>query len=170
MSGGKGGSQTTQVEIPDWIEQPARRNIARAEQLAQVGYMPYYGPSVAAFSPMQTQAMQSTADAAAAFGLAPQMDVQASLPTPTDYGNGLLGYGTGQLFEESLSQLQQAQPAQYAQFQNLFAGPNPPTGTNYSGPGIPGFFPPGTLPPGMPTYPNFGGGMMTMPNPSIQES
>lgn len=122
MSGGKGGSQTSSVEIPAFIEEPARRNIQRAEQLAQVGYMPYYGPSVAAFSPMQTQAMQSTADAAAAFGLAPQMDVMAGMPQPQDFG-GMQGYGTGQIFEQALSELAAQQPAQTQAFNQLFVGP-----------------------------------------------
>jgi hypothetical protein len=120
--GGKGGSQTTKTEIPEFIEGPARRNLQRAEQLAQVGYMPYYGPSVAAFTPMQTQAMQSTADAAAAFGLAPQMDVTAGMPEAQDFG-GIQGYGTGQMFEQALSELAANQPAQAASFSQLFTGP-----------------------------------------------
>ena len=53
MSGGKGGSQTSKVQIPSWIEGPATRNLQRAEQFAQMGYQPYYGPEVAAFNPMQ---------------------------------------------------------------------------------------------------------------------
>lgn len=122
MSGGKGGSQTTETEIPQFIEGPARRNLQRAEQLAQVGYMPYYGPSVAAFTPMQTQAMQSTADAAAAFGLAPQMDVMAGMPQAQDFG-GVQGYGTGQMFEQALSDLAANQPGQAAAFNRLFTGP-----------------------------------------------
>ena len=120
--GGKGGSQKTEVEIPSWIQGPASRNLQRAEQLAQVGYMPYYGPSVAAFTPMQTQAMQSTADAAAVFGLAPQMDVTAGMPEAQDFG-GIQGYGTGQMFEQALSDLAANQPAQAAAFNRLFTGP-----------------------------------------------
>ena len=120
--GGKGGSQKTEVEIPSWIQGPASRNLQRAEQLAQVGYMPYYGPSVAALTPMQTQAMQSTADAAAAFGLAPQMDVTAGMPEAQDFG-GVQGYGTGQMFEQALSELAANQPTQAASFNRLFTGP-----------------------------------------------
>jgi len=122
MSGGKGGSQTSRVEIPAYIEGPSRRNLQRAEQLAQVGYMPYYGPSVAAFTPMQAQAMQSTADAAAAFGLAPQMDVMAGMPQAQDFG-GVQGYGTGQMFEQALADLAANQPGQAAAFNRLFTGP-----------------------------------------------
>ena len=125
MSGGKGGSQTSRVEIPAYIEDASRRNIERAEQLAQVGYMPYYGPEVAAFTPMQTAAMQSTADAAAAFGLAPQMDVAASLPQAQDFG-GVMGYGSGNLFESALAELAQRQPQQAQAFNNLFIGPQAP--------------------------------------------
>lgn len=120
--GGKGGGQTTKVEIPSWIQGPASRNLRRAEQMAQIGYMPYYGPSVAALTPMQTQAMQSTADAAAAFGLAPQMDVMAGMPQAQDFG-GIQGYGTGGLFEQAVSDLAANQPGQAAAFNRLFAGP-----------------------------------------------
>jgi len=149
MSGGKGGSQTTQVEIPEFIEGPARRNLQRAEQLAKVGYMPYYGPEVAAFTPMQTQAMQSTADAAAMFGLAPQMDVTAGMPQAQDFG-GIQGYGSSGLFQQALADLASQQPAQSQAFQNLFIGPNTSgllgQTTQPSGP------PAGALPPG--GYPN----------------
>ena len=31
MSGGKGGSETTETTIPAWIRDPAIRNLARAE-------------------------------------------------------------------------------------------------------------------------------------------
>jgi len=123
MSGGKGGSQKSKVEIPDFIMDPARRNINRAEALAQVGYIPYYGPEVAALSPMQLGAMQSTADAATAFGLAPQMDVAASLPQAQDFGGGMMGYGSGDLFQNSVNQFAANNPAQYAQFSSQFTGP-----------------------------------------------
>ena len=53
MSGGKGGSTTSSVEIPEYIEEAARRNLAKAEDISQIGYVPYYGPDVAAFTPFQ---------------------------------------------------------------------------------------------------------------------
>jgi len=149
MSGGKGGSQTSQVTIPDWVKGPASRNLARAESLARVGYVPYYGGSVAAFTPMQEQAMQSTADAAAAFGLAPQMDVMAGMPQSQDF-NGVQGYGTGPMFEQALADLAANQPAQVAAFNNQFVGPRPdgllgqgafPQRAGPAGPRDGGFFP-----------------------------
>ena len=56
--GGKGGKQTTEVKIPEWLEGAARTNMARADEIAKIGYTPYYGPDVAAFTPMQQAAFQ----------------------------------------------------------------------------------------------------------------
>ena len=49
MSGGKGGSTSINVEIPEYIEKAAQRNLNKAERISQLGYVPYYGPDVAAF-------------------------------------------------------------------------------------------------------------------------
>jgi hypothetical protein len=124
MSGGKGGSQQSKVEIPAWIEGPATRNLQRAEQLAQMGYQPYYGPEVAAFNPMQVASMQAAADAASAFGLAAPMNVASTIPQAQDFGNGMMGYGSGQGFNQAVSQFQQYQPQQAAIYNSLFTGPN----------------------------------------------
>ena len=37
MSGGKGGSKTQATEIPDWIKEPAIRNLQRAEDVQKIG-------------------------------------------------------------------------------------------------------------------------------------
>lgn len=81
MSGGKGGSTTSQTQIPDWIAEPAQRNIARAESAQQIGYIPYMGPEVAAFSPTEMALMQSRGNTAEAFGIVPQgFDALSGLP------------------------------------------------------------------------------------------
>ena len=56
--GGKGGSATSEVKIPQWLEDAARENLAKAGDISQIGYVPYYGPDVAAMTPMQEAAMQ----------------------------------------------------------------------------------------------------------------
>lgn len=89
MSGGKGGSQTTQIKIPDYLEDPIKQNIAQAQDIAKIGYVPQYGPDVAGFSPMQQAAFSNTNQAAGAFGMqgvntAPQyapMQGQSAQPT-----------------------------------------------------------------------------------------
>lgn len=124
MSGGKGGSTTSQVEIPEWLEQASQRNIGRAEQAQQIGYMPYYGPDIAAFSPAQQTAMQSSYDAAAAFGLAPQGgDVMAGMPKAQDFGGGFMGYSSAPLYEQALAELQAKQPGQVEQYNRMFVDP-----------------------------------------------
>jgi len=69
MSGGKGGSQTSEVSVPQYIEDAARRNLQKADMVSEVGYAPNYGPDVAAFTPAQLAAMMNTNDTASAFGL-----------------------------------------------------------------------------------------------------
>ena len=122
MSGGKGGSQTTQAQIPDWAKEPTVRNLQRAEDLQKVGYMPYYGADVAGFSPMEQQAMQNTVGQAQAFGLAPQgMNAMAGMPQTQsfDMGNGqtVQGYSSAPLYDQAVAELQTRQP-EFAQRYN----------------------------------------------------
>ena len=89
--GGKGGSQTTQVEIPDYLEQPLKRNIARAEEISSFGPAPYSGPVVAAMTPMQEAAMRNTSEAAKAYGLESATGQEIS-PQPQTFAGGVQGY------------------------------------------------------------------------------
>jgi hypothetical protein len=120
--GGKGGSQTQQVQIPKWIEEPATRNLAAAEEAAKVGYMPYYGPQVAAFNPTQLAAMQSNIGAAEAFGLLPRGQITAAqgMPAPTEFAGGQMGYSSAPLYEQALAELQARRPEQVAQYGKQF--------------------------------------------------
>jgi hypothetical protein len=120
--GGKGGSQSSQVEIPEWAQEATRQNLAAAKRAAEVGYMPYYGPQVAAFNPTQLAGMQSNIGAAEAFGLIPQGSLTAAqgMPTPTTYAGGFQGYGSGDLYDQALAELQTRRPEQYAAYQNIF--------------------------------------------------
>jgi len=121
MSGGKGGSQTQAVEIPKWIEKPATRNLARAEAAQQIGYMPYFGPDLAAFNPTQTAAMQADIGAAQAFGLAPEgMTALQGMPAPTEFAGGMMGYSSAPLYEQALAELQSRRPGQVAAYDRLF--------------------------------------------------
>ncbi len=150
MSGGKGGSQTTQVEIPSWIQQPSIRNMARAEALQKVGYQPYMGPDVAGFTQPQQQAMQSNLNAAAAFGLVdPGLDAMAGMPeaTPLTYDadglpsrTGLQGYSSYPMYQKAVDDYEAANPGQARQYNNLFVNPQSglggTTGTGMMGGGI----------------------------------
>tara|TARA_R110000787_G_scaffold12816_3_gene41017 strand:- start:1550 stop:2566 length:1017 start_codon:yes stop_codon:yes gene_type:complete len=111
MSGGKGGSTTSEVKVPQYIEDAARANLARADELAKIGYTPYYGPDVAAFTPMQEASFQNTADMARAFGVGG--GTGGGMPEPTTYANGVRGYSSAPLYEQSLAQLRRERPGQY---------------------------------------------------------
>lgn len=126
MSGGKGGSTTSAQQIPEWIEGPAKANLEKARLAGEIGYMPYYGPEVAALSPMQKSAIQNTAGAMSAFGLgAPAQNMSQSMPSQpsqpqtnqslvrdmyaradrvgNQVGQGEIDYWTGQLDSGALS-------------------------------------------------------------------
>lgn len=124
--GGKGGSQTTSSSIPDWVQAPAERNIARAETAQKVGYMPFYGPDVAAFNPTQQAAFNSNIAAAEAFGMVPQGSLtamQGMAPTPNTYAGGLQAYSSGSLFDQALAELEARRPGQVAQYNKMFVNP-----------------------------------------------
>lgn len=119
--GGKGGSQSTKVEIPAWAESAMRENLNKAAQMSEIGYMPYYGPDVAAFTPMQEAGMQGAYDAAAAFGLAePGGNAMAGVPEAKDFGGGMMGYSSGDLFDAAVAELEARNPLQAAAYNKHF--------------------------------------------------
>ena len=132
MGGGKGGGTT--VEIPAWAESAMQDNLRKAKRFAEVGYLPYYGPDVAAFTPLQEQAMQSSYDAAAAFGLAePGGDALAGMPEAKDFGGGMMGYSSGDLFDQARAELAGRSPELAAAFDANFK----PYNTGQPGAGFP---------------------------------
>ena len=123
MSGGKGGSQTTEVQIPQWLEDAARENIARGSDVAKLGYTPYYGPDVAAMTPMQVAAAQNINQGASAFGLAAPSDPMAGMPTAQTFAGGVQGYSSGPIYDQSLEMLKQNRPGQYDAITGMFIDP-----------------------------------------------
>ena len=124
--GGKGGSQRTTSSIPEFVKAPATRNMARAEEAQKIGYMPFYGPDVAAFNPTQQAAFNSNINAAEAFGMAPQGSLnamQGMAPTPNTYAGGLQAYSSGDLFDQALAELESRRPGQVAQYNKMFVDP-----------------------------------------------
>lgn len=132
--GGKGGkqTQTTEVKIPAWLESAAKKNMARADEIAQIGYVPYFGPDVAGFSPMQQAAFQNTSDAASAFGMAAPSNPMAGMPAPQTFAGGVQGYSSAPMFQQSVDALAAARPGQYAALNAPFI--NPVTGADPASP------------------------------------
>lgn len=148
-----GSSQSTSVKIPAWLEDAAKANIAKANEIAKIGYTPYYGPDIAAMTAPQLASMQGTNQAAMAFGV-PTADFNSGMPQAQDYG-GMSAYSSGGLADQAFAELKERRPGQYdaimAQFINPFTGApatgGPGAGGNPGGfPGFPGF-------PGLPGFP-----------------
>ena len=123
MSGGKGGSTTSTVEVPQYIEDAARRNLLRAQDISQIGYTPYYGPDVAAFTPMQEASFAGTQELASAFGLPTAQGGVSGMPAPQTFAGGIRGYSSAPLFEESLDEFGRRRPAQKAFIDRMFIDP-----------------------------------------------
>ena len=118
--GGKGGGQTTQQKIPDWIRYPSQRNLKRAEDVQKLGYMAYEGPDLAAFTPAQEAAAQNTFNAAAAYGLQAPSSLTEGLPQAQDY-NGISGYSSFPIFEQAKADFAQRNPEQQKKYDRLFS-------------------------------------------------
>ena len=148
---GGGGRNTTEVTVPAWLEQAAQRNLSRADELARIGYTPYYGPDVAAMTPMQMAAMQGTNTAASAFGM-PTADPMAGMPAATNYG-GMPAYSSGGLYDQALAELERRMPGQFAALRAPFIDPVTGmmvSGSASSGVGAGAASMPGAMPSAMP--------------------
>ena len=72
-----GSSSTATQEMPQWLEEAARRNLNQADRISRIGYVPQsYGPTVAAFTPMQNAAFANTVNTAC---------LLYTSPSPRDY-------------------------------------------------------------------------------------
>ena len=127
MSGGKGGSQTSEVKVPQYIEDAARRNLSRADDISNIGYVREYGPTVAGFTPMQMASAQNVSDMASAFGVAggdmSQQDLRGGMDAPTEYAGGVRGYSAQPIYQGMMDELQAARPGQYDYNNSFFIDP-----------------------------------------------
>lgn len=114
--GGKGGSTTSKVEVPQWVEDAAQENIGTARDIARLDYVPYYGPDVAAATPQQMASWQGANQAASAFGM-PTGEI--SLPEAQNFG-GVQAYSSGGIYDQALAELRRRRPEQFAARQNIF--------------------------------------------------
>jgi len=123
MSGGKGGSTTQTQSIPTWVTDASKANLDKANEIAQIGPMRNYGPTVAAFNDSQTAGFQNTADLASAFGMNAPADVMAGMPQAQDFGGGVMGYSAAPIVDQQLAALKQKAPGQADAFGDLFMDP-----------------------------------------------
>jgi hypothetical protein len=122
-SGGKGGSTSSSVQVPQWLEDASKQNLSRADQIAQIGYTPYFGADVAALTAPQNAAMGNTNSAAQAFGL---QGASGGMPAPQTFAGGVQGYSSAPMYQEAMAALQANNPGQYDAIAAMFL--NPQTG------------------------------------------
>ena len=122
--GGKGGGSTSKQEIPKWVEEPSKRNLRRAEVAQQIGYQPYIGADLAAFSPAQEAARENTMGAAIAYGLSVPTS-GSGLPQATDFGGGIRGYSSFPMFDRARDEMRSRDANQAAIYDSLFGDRNP---------------------------------------------
>jgi len=126
--GGKGGKNTEQTDrdIPEWLKQPAIRNLQRAEDVQRIEYMPYRGAEIAAFNDVQNLAMNNNLNTARAFGLldpSSTLTAESQMPTPTEFDGGFRGYSSMSLYDQALAETKAQQPGAIAQYEALFGAP-----------------------------------------------
>ena len=122
MAGGGSETQTSTIEIPQWLQEAAQSGLARGTQAAGIGYVPYRGPDVAALTPLQEAAMFNTSQASSAFGLGPSPLPGAGMPTVQTFADGTRGYSAFPLYEQAVNELRMRDPAQYAKLMAPFSG------------------------------------------------
>lgn len=103
-----GGQNTTTQSIDPALKEAAMANLASAQRIGQLGFVPYTEATVAGMQPGQISAMQSTNLGADAFGLP-----QTAIPT----GGDLSPY---QIYQTALSNMA---PGQRAFIESMFINP-----------------------------------------------
>lgn len=123
--GGKGGGQTQKTEIPKWLEEPTKRNIARAEQIQQMEYQPYTGLDVAAQTPQQQMANQMGLNAASAFGMTPagyeNITPTSGMPQVKTI-DGVRGYSSIGMYDQALAEARALDPRSAEIRKTLYTG------------------------------------------------
>lgn len=116
----KGGSKDQQVTLPKFYETALQQQIGMAGDASQTGYVPYYGPEVAAFTPMQNAAFQNTNQAAGAFGM---NQATMNMPQPETFAGGIQGYSSAPMYNEAVAAHAAANPAQAEQLGSFTMNP-----------------------------------------------
>lgn len=122
----KGGSTSSEVKLPDWVDAQSQANVAKANQIASMGYQPWYGPSVAAMTPLQEASFQNTGSLASAYGMGTPTGAdltRGGMDAPTQYAGGVRGYSSEPIYSAAKDQWAAANPAQAELYNSFFIDP-----------------------------------------------
>lgn len=118
MSGGK---QTSETKIPEWLSGAAQQALARANSVAAIPYAPYFGPAVAAMTPMQEAAASNINAGASAFGMA--APTGTGMPEAQTFAGGVRGYSSAPMYEAAVAELKARYPGAYNAIMGQFSDP-----------------------------------------------
>jgi hypothetical protein len=115
------GSKSTTVQenkIPRYLEEAGQLAVEEAKKIKEMGYLPYFGPEVAAINPYEQAMAQNVGGMASAFGLAAPAAMDMS-GVDTATSGGVTGYTTAPAYFAALERLRETRPDQYEFFANL---------------------------------------------------
>jgi hypothetical protein len=128
--GSKAGSSSQ--KIPGYLRDFQERNIARGEGIADIGYLPYTGPEIAAVNPWEEAVNQGVIDQSAAFNMAaPEGTIASRMPETVGGEGGVpAGYSSYGTFQQAVNELQNVAPEFEQRYREQF---NIPQGGNIYG-------------------------------------
>jgi hypothetical protein len=130
------GSRSTQeTKIPAYIEEAGRKALERAQQIQDLGYVPYMGPEIAEISETERALNRNVGAMASAFGLEGPAPLTMGDAEVTSAG-GVSGYSSYPAYMSALQRLQEQRPEQYAYLAGLGRF-DPITGAEIAPPPVP---------------------------------
>ena len=118
--------QQHQLKFLHGLRKQPRKNLEKADKISAVGSVPMsYGPTVAAFTPMQNASFENTASLASAYGLnAPTGSaITGGMDAPTDYGGGIMAYSAKPLFDKTMEEFKLDRVGQASYIDSFFIDP-----------------------------------------------
>lgn len=116
-----GGKQTTETKIPEWLSGAAQQALGRANAVAGIPFTPYFGPDVAAMTPMQEAAASNINAGASAFGM--NAPTGTGMPEAQTFAGGVRGYSSAPMYEAAVNELKTRYPGAYNAIMGQFIDP-----------------------------------------------
>lgn len=112
-----GGSSSTEVEVPSWIEGPAKEMLNRSVDMAKMPYLNWQGPNVAA---LDDGAMRGRAAMRGAFGMDSSVPY---MPQAQEFAGGIRGYSAAPLYDANMATLRERYPGAMEYHDSFFIDP-----------------------------------------------
>ena len=107
MSGGKGGSTTSEITVPDYIEDAARRNLAKADEYLELDLHHIMAQMLQHLIQCNRRRFKIRLMCKCIwYGYADKpTDIMGNMGAPQTYANGVTGYSSAPMFQDSVDTL-----------------------------------------------------------------